>query len=288
VYYTVPFMTTKAKLIEKLEQELQRERIVTSNQLLGISRHYSVADFDQLKALMEEKTAKGESLDLFMILSYNFTPNLGDRAVFSPYLDDLELSAGDVAEIVKTLVVKHLTATLGFASGPQKIKVELNEEVIARYVRNLRLDSGLADKLRKVIGELIPEKESPAAKAVFRDEVWQKAPWRDLAVQILYAVSRRQFRIEKLIFLTTFIAANHPRDMAGLVRLVAEVIESYETEIRRLDKGAKMFFNENIRESYEDSEADKRNKEESKLNEEKRQHAIASTLLEDLKTVNRE
>ncbi|MBI4398027.1 MAG: hypothetical protein HY586_02755 [Candidatus Omnitrophica bacterium] len=273
------------QILQKLEEELTRERIVTSNQLLGISRHYSAADFGEFKALVEEKARLGDHLDLFMILSYNFTPDVNDRAYFSSFLDSWTPMPGDIQKLIDALAAKRLEVDLGVAESNLKIHVPLFEDVIGRYVRNLRLDSPLAGTLKKVIGELIVEEEADRVKAIFRDEVWQAGPWKELAVPILYALSHKRFRIEKLIYLTTFLAANRPKNMAGLVRLMAEVIESHETEIRRLDKGAKMFFNEMLRESYDGTGADRREKEDEKLNLEKRQYAIAGALLEDLRSI---
>lgn len=273
---------TREKLLNKLREELTRERQVTASQLLGISRHYSIADFDQLKDLIEEKVREGGELDLFMILSYNFTPDIRDRAIFSPFLDRMALKAHDVLEIIQGLTDQKLTATLGFSGNPTKVEVPLVEEVIARYVRNLYLDAALSDKLRKVTGELVPEREQAMVKAILRDDVWQKAPWQNEAIALLYALSRKQFRVEKLVYLTTFITSNHPKDRTGLVRLIKEVIEAYEGEIRRLDKGGKMFFNETIRESYDGTEADQREKEKEKLEDQKRQLNAAMELAEDL------
>ena len=282
-------MTTKdvkTQLIDKLEQELTREKTVSGNQLLGISRHYSIADFDQLKAMIDQKTRDGSDLDLFMILSYNFTPDIRDRALFSSLLDHLTLSTGDVEEMTRIFTEKKLKATLGWAGYSAKIQVPLVEAVIARYVRNLHLNAPLEDRLRKVIGELVAEKDHALVKAIFRDEVWQKSPWQDNAVAVLYALSRKQFRVEKLTYLTTFITSNQPKNMTGLVRLMKEVIEAYATEVRRLEKGAKMFFNEMLRESYDGSEADQRDKEAEKLEDQRRQLAVSMELAEDLKNVS--
>ncbi|MBI4971112.1 MAG: hypothetical protein HZC17_04650 [Candidatus Omnitrophica bacterium] len=272
----------KNQIIHKLAEELTVEKTVTDSQLLGISRHYSVASFEDLKGFVDQKLSEKGALDLFMMLSYNFTPDLENRAIYSPFLDCAALTSGEVEEIIQDLTRQQLKATLGAKGHSAKVTVPIQEDVIRRYVRNLRLDSGLSDRLRKVIGELIPEKDHAIVKAIFRDEVWQKAPWNEDSVVILYAFSRKKFRAEKLNYLTTFLASNHPRDMKSLIRLIQEVIESYETEVRRIEKGAKTFFNETIRESYDGSEADKRGQEEKRLEDQKRQLADVTEIAEDL------
>ena len=272
----------KKQILNQLIAELTAEKTVTDSQLLGVSRHYGAAAFDELKGLIDQKVKEDNLLDLFMILSYNFTPDLADRTRFSILLDKTSLTAKDISEMIKDLGARNLKATLVCKGYSEKVSAPIIEDVVARYVRNLRLDAPLSDKLKKVIGELVPEKDHAVVKAIFRDEVWGKSPWQDEAVPILYALSKRKFRIEKLNFITKFIASNHPKDLKALGRLIKEVIETYETEVRRIEKGAKNFFNEMIRENYDGTGADQRDREQERLDEQKRQLADVIEIVEDL------
>lgn len=269
-------------LIHQLAGELTAPKRVTQGQMLSLARHYSVGDFDALKALVDQKSRENSTLDLFMILSYHLTPNLEDRARYSGFLDDRELTSRDVSEIIRVLANRDLSAELVFAGDSSKVRVPLVEEVIARYVRNLHLDVSLPDRLRKIIGELIPDQAQALVKAVFRDEVWQKEPWKEEAVPILYSLSHRQFRAGKLIYLTSFLASNRPKDRQTLRRLLSEVIGACEAEVRRLDKGGKMFFNETIRENYDGTESDQRAQELKKLEEQREELTTAIELAQDL------
>ena len=50
------------QLIEKLSEELTRERQVTKDQILGMSRHYSVATFEDLEGFVQDKIREGQHL----------------------------------------------------------------------------------------------------------------------------------------------------------------------------------------------------------------------------------
>ncbi len=269
----------KEKIIEMVALELTKPRQLTDQIINHILSHYSYT-LDQIDEFFRdefprivEKDPLGEDYEIDLLFASVFTPKISDKAVFSKILDEVDLTTQDVEDMISELERRNLQANFYITIKRRDetilkhFSIRLGNVNLRRYVKLLNLEYKPSKELSQVI-DVVFRNESDFVKAILRDKFW-KEEWREefLRVYLLYSAGG-SVPVEKFnLLLKIFLGNPTASSVYEIYELLQDVIEWSKFQVDNLKAGRKQFFNEMIEQSYRIEGGDKRDVDESELNQ---------------------
>ena len=270
----------KEKIIEMIALELTKPRQLSDQIINHILSHYSYT-LDQIDKFFNEEFPRiveddplGENYEIDLLFASAFTPKVSDKAIFSKILDEIDLTAQDVEDMISELERRNLQANFYITikrrdeTIVKNFSVRLGNVNLRRYVRLLNLEYKPSKELSQMI-EVVFRNESDFVKAILRDKFW-KEEWREefLRAYLLYSAGGSEISVEKFnLLLKIFLGNPTASSIYEIYELLQDVISWSQSQVDNLKMGRKQFFNELIEQGYRTEGGDKRNVDEGELNQ---------------------
>lgn len=210
---------------------------------------------DPLEGLSLERLSACEPFEVEWLLSSLFTPTHREREACETFLPPEGLASEVVDDLVAILSSDVLFCPISY--GHQMQAVPVMGVLIERYVRLLHWDAAIPPLLRPVLADWVEGQDRVTLSSLARRPAWQSLHRAQMLYHALQAmVERDSFRIDKVQFLTDFVASYRPDGQQALLRALANLVEAYhqDSEHPIFNQQLEQYQGENLRSRYCDAD----------------------------------
>lgn len=231
---------------QRLVSDLTRRRELPPQVKRHLMSVHGVAE-DEIGRFLAERLAGLEDFEREQMFAPLFTPTLEDRAGYADLLLCHAVSDDDVEAAVKRLARRGLHCPVEVPGGGD-FPLPLEEVLIARYARLLRLPAAPPADLAERLARAIPADDRCLALAQLRDPAWPSpAKYAWLAAFLDVVAARKGFSLLTFDFLTDLVRDCTDVQTARLLALTEGVLGEKRQNFS-VGGSAKPFFSRHIEE----------------------------------------
>jgi hypothetical protein len=272
-----------ADLFRKLRDDLTRRRELPVQVKRHLGSVHGVA-VDEIGRFFRERLPQLEEFEAEQIFGPMFSPTLEDRAAYADDLTRVAVSDTDLNAWIQELSTAGLHCPIDVPGEPD-FPLPLDELLVGRYVRLLRLTDAPPAEIVDRVGRAIPADDRPLALALLRDPAWQSEAKRTWLGDYLDAVQqhRHGFSLLKFDFLTDLVRDAPAPDTAHLLTLTENVLSEKRSNFN-VGGSSKPFFSRHI-EEWHGHARDQRQVSEDEVEQKQQVIAMLADLVADLKVL---
>jgi hypothetical protein len=260
---------------QRLLADLTRRRELPPQVKRHLISVYGVTE-DEIGRFFLERLAQLEDFEREQLFAPLFTPTLEDRAAYAEMLQRQTVTAAEVESSVERLGHGGLTCPVEVPGGAD-FALPLEEVLVTRYVRLLRLPAAPPPEVTQRLIAAIPADDRGLALAMLRDPAWQtpaKFAWLGAYLEVVQ--DRQGFSLLKFDFLTDLVRDCTTVETAHVLALTEHVLAEKRANFG-VGGSARPFFSRHI-EEWHGHGRDQRQFDQDEM--EQKQQAL--TMLTDL------
>jgi hypothetical protein len=272
-----------ADILQKLRDDLTRRRELPIQVKRHLGSVHGVA-VDEIGPFLQDRLSQLEEFETEQIFGPMFSPTLEDRAAYAEDLTQVTVSETDLNSWVQRLSAAGLQCPIE-VPGEADFSLSLDELLVGRYVRLLRLTEAPPAEIVARVARAIPADDRPLALALLRDAAWQSEVKRAWLGDYLDAVQqhRHGFSLLKFDFLTDLVRDAPAPDTAHLLTLTENVLSEKRSNFN-VGGSSKPFFSRHI-EEWHGHARDQRQVSEDEVEQKQQVIAMLTDLVADLKVL---
>jgi hypothetical protein len=269
-------------LEERLVRDLTRRRELPPQVKRHLLSVHGIVE-DEIGRFLTERLAQLEDYEREQMFAPLFTPTLEDRAVYAELLLNHTIAEDAAEALIGQLSHARLNCPVEVPGGPDFL-LPLEEVLVARYVRLLRLSAAPPAEVTERLLRAIPADDRGSALAQLRDPAWRSAVKFAWLASYLDVVRTRQgFSLLKFDFLTDLV-----RDCTDIhtphVLALTEGVLGEKRHNFSVGGSAKPFFSRHIEEWHGHSR-DQRRFDADEVEQKQRVLAMLTDLVADLQAM---
>jgi hypothetical protein len=231
---------------ERLRSDLTRRRELPPQVKRHLISVYGVTE-DEIGCFLRERVAQLEDYEREQMFAPLFTPGIEDRAAYAELLLSHSVAEDEVEEAVSRFGRAGLHCPIEVPGGGD-FPLPLEEVLVARYLRLLRLSAAPPVEVTDRLVRAIPADDRGPALAQLRDPAWRTpAKYAWLAGYLDVVQERQGFSLLKFDFLTDLVRDCTEVSTAHVLELTEHVLAEKRNNFS-MGGSAKPFFSRHIEE----------------------------------------
>ncbi len=267
---------------QRLLHDLTRRRELPPQVKRHLISVHGIAE-DMIGRFFREQLNQLEDYEREQMFAPLFTPTLEDRAAYAELLQKHSINEAEVEAAIQGLVRQGLHCPID-VPGEGDFALPLEEVLITRYVRLLRLTAAPPAEVIERLVRAIPGDDCGLALAQLRDPAWRTpAKYAWLASYLDVVQARQGFSLLKFDFLTDLVRDTTEVNTAHVLAMTEHVLGEKRNNFS-VGGSAKPFFSRHIEEWHGHSR-DHRQFDADEVEQKQRALAMLSDLVADLQTL---
>lgn len=267
---------------ERLVADLTRRRELPPQVKRHLTGVYGVAE-DEIGRFFAERVAALEDYEREQLFAPLFTPTLEDRAAYAELLLGHSVAEDEITAAVQRLGRARLSCPIE-APGGSDFVLPLEEVLVARYLRLLRLSAAPPSEVTDRLLRAIPGDDRGVALAQLRDPAWRSpAKYAWLAAYLDVVAERQGFSLLKFDFLTDLVRDSTDLSTAHVLALTEQVLGEKRNNFS-VGGSSRPFFSRHI-EEWHGHGRDQRRFDLDEVEQKQRALAMLTDLVADLHTL---
>jgi hypothetical protein len=267
---------------QRLLQDLTRRRELPPQVKRHLISVHGVAA-DMIGRFFREELTRLEDFEREQMFAPLFTPTLEDRAAYAELLRNQTVSEAEVESAIQRFVHQGLHCAID-VPGEGDFSLPLEDVLIARFLRLLRLSAAPPAEVTERLVRAIPADDCGPALAQLRDPAWRTpAKYAWLAAYLDVVQARQGFSLLKFDFLTDLVRDCTEVNTAHVLALTEHVLGEKRTNFS-VGGSAKPFFSRHIEEWHGHSH-DHRQFDADEVEQKQRALAMLADLVADLQAL---
>ena len=261
------------KLLETLQAELERPRLLSPKVITYISGGYQI-DRDDVPDFLEKRLPELEDYEVDLILSPLFTPRLADQAIIAAILGTDSVPQDQWPELVRRIATKPTVAHLTTIDG-RSASVPLRDVTIERYVHRLRLEGVITHSIAQLVDRTGTPEDRSMLQAIARRAIWESKTRQEI-LSLYLSSAGDSYRLTDVVDLLNLVESYQPADLDNLMTRIPSWKSVLKEEIQKGPRAA-AFFSAGVQDAH-GGERDQRQEDFTRLEAKERELAFLNRL----------